>query len=203
MRSCTSRACTSMVIKATSLLRSILGCSRWPTATQEKLPYNACWHVLGTDLLIHASPKCPNALPTLLRKISKDYLSTVLGQWLSDHFAQLADVLALRSFQHPADFAVQANVPRWTEPTRPLGLVQIETSTFIHICFDCICLFTICGASLYTLYYLCNLMWSSRSVEQHTRKRPESVLLTFLHFGKCSRAICRPGNLPRSNPHCI
>jgi len=141
MRSCTSRACTSMVINATSLLRSILGCSRWPAATQEKLPYSACWHVLGTDVLIHASPKCANGLPALLRKISKDYLSTVLGQWLSDHFAQLADVLALRSFQHPADFAVQANVPRWTEPTRPLGLVQIETCTFIHICFDLICLF--------------------------------------------------------------
>ena len=37
-------------------------------------------------------------------------------------------------------------------------------------------------------------------MEWHTHKGPESVLLTFLHFGKCSSAICRPGNLPRSNP---
>lgn len=78
-------------------------------------------------------------------------------------------------------------------------LKPAHLSTSVSILF--VCFYDLWSISLHIISY--NLMWSSRSVERHTRKRPESVLLTFLHFGKCSRAICRPGNLPRSNPHCI
>lgn len=121
MRSCTSLACTSIVISATSLLRSILGRSKHVARVRyinvrylfyfgrENSLLHFATHTSNSKFFIGCGRRLFEMLSNNRITHARKLVGKALGQRFSDHLAELRNIFTLCPLQHPASCCKVAN----------------------------------------------------------------------------------------------